>query len=179
MLMVCCLLYLTVHAHMHVQTLDVELLHRGPREADRLAGTVPPARFAHGAAPVLCRTTQGQRTVVGCVHFEWIVGGSLGMCNMCVGLGAVFVWICSFCMWVGLVRIVYDRIYGDFPAKNTMYTLCMYVVLTNVYIVVHCGMYMVLTDVYIVYVYGFDKCIHCGTLWYVYGFDQCIHCVCI
>ena len=55
----------------------------------------------------------------------------------------------------------------------------MYMVLTNVYIVVHCGMYMVLTNVYIVYVYSFDHCTHCGTLWYVYGFVQCIHCVCI
>ena len=33
----------------------------------------------------------------------------------------------------------------------------MYIVLTIVHIVVHCGMYMVLSNVYIVYVFGFDQ----------------------
>jgi len=47
-----------------VQTLDVELLQRGPREADKIAGTVPPARFAHAAAPVLCRMPQGGMATV-------------------------------------------------------------------------------------------------------------------
>mmetsp|Transcript_19607 Transcript_19607/g.54628 ORF Transcript_19607/g.54628 Transcript_19607/m.54628 type:complete len:351 (-) Transcript_19607:613-1665(-) len=45
------------------KTLDVELLQRSPREADKIAGTVPPARFAHGAAPVQYRSPQGHQSL--------------------------------------------------------------------------------------------------------------------